>query len=321
MKAIVYKQYGSPDVLHLEEIEKPSPKENEVLIKVHAASINSWDRDLLTGSTFVNRLIGGLLKPKYNILGADVAGRVEAVGKNVTRFQPGNEVFGDLCECGWGAFAEYVCAQENALAVKSPGMTFEQAAAIPQGGAMAAQGLLDKKKIKQGDKILINGAGGAVGPFAIQIAKSLGAEVTGVDSAEKFDMMRSIGADHVIDYTQQNYTKTGQRYDLVIDNVALRSFSDYKRVLNPGGVAAVVGGPTGRIFRIAFLGALPFMTGDKKIGLLAHKPNKHLDYINELFEAGKLEPVIDKQYPLSETAEAFRRFGSGDFKGKIIVTV
>ena len=217
MKAIVCTKYGSPDVLQLKEVAKPIPEDNEVLVEVHAASVNDWDWGLLRGKPFLNRLLFGLLKPKIKILGSDIAGRVEAVGRNVKQFQPGDEVFGDISGCGWGGFAEYVCARENALALKPASMTFEEAAAVPQAAVLALQGLRDKGQIQPGQKVLINGAGGGVGTFAVQIAKSFGAEVTGVDSTRKLDMVRSIGADHVIDYTQEDFTQSGQRYDLILD--------------------------------------------------------------------------------------------------------
>jgi NADPH:quinone reductase-like Zn-dependent oxidoreductase len=320
MKAIVYTKYGPPDVLQLKEIEKPTPKDNEVLVRVHAASVNSWDWDLLRGTPFLIRL-WGLLKPKYKILGADIAGRVEAVGRNVKQIQPGDEVFGDLCECGWGGFAEYVCARENALALKPSSMTFEEAAAIPQAAVLALQGIRDKGQIQPGQKILINGAGGGVGTFALQIAKSFGAEVTGVDSTGKLDMMRSIGADQVIDYTQEDFTKNGQRYDLILDVAAYRSIFDYKRALSPRGIYVLVGGSMARIFQTMFLGPWISMTGSKKMGILAYKPNKDLAYIKELFEAGKVKPVIDRRYPLSEGPEALRYFGEGHARGKVVITV
>jgi NADPH:quinone reductase-like Zn-dependent oxidoreductase len=321
MKAIVYEKYGSLDVLQLKEVEKPTPKDNEVLVKIHAASINSWDWELLRGKPFVNRLLNGLLKPKIKILGADIAGRVEAVGRNAKQFQPDDEVFGDLCECGWGGFAEYVCARENALALKPASMTFEEAAAVPQAAVMALQGLRDKGQIQPGQKVLINGAGGGVGTFAVQIAKSFGAEVTGVDSTRKLDMLRSIGADQVIDYTQEDFTKSGQLYDLILDVAAYRSIFDYKRALSPKGIYVMVGGSSARIFQVMFLGPWISMTGSKKLGVLAHKPNKDLDFIKELFEADKVVPVIDRRYPLSEVPEALRHFGEGHAKGKLVINL
>jgi NADPH:quinone reductase-like Zn-dependent oxidoreductase len=318
MKAIVYHKYGSPNVLKLEEVEKPIPKDNEVLIKVHAASVNSWDWDMLRGTPIFVRL-WGLLKPKYKIPGADIAGRVETVGRNVTQFQPGDEVFGDLCECGWGGFAEYVCAGENALTRKPAGMTFEEAAAIPQAAAMALQGLHDRGRIQSGQKVLINGAGGGVGTFAVQIAKSLGAEVTGIDSTKKLDMLRSIGSDHVIDYTQEDFTKIGRRYDLILDVSAHRSIFDYKRVLNPRGIYVMIGGTTARIFQTMFLGPWISMTGNKKMGILGVKPNRDLAVMVELFETGKVVPVIDRRYSLSDVPEALMYLGEGHAQGKIII--
>ena len=322
MKAIVYHKYGSPDVLKLEEVEKPTPKDDEVLVKVHAASLNSWDWDLLRGD-FINRLIfGGFLKPKLKIIGCDIAGRVEAVGRSVTHFQPGDEVFGDISGAGWGGFAEYVCARENVLALKSASMTFDEAAAIPQAGVLALQGLRDTGQIQSGQKVLINGAGGGVGTFGIQMAKLFGAEVTGVDSTPKLHMMRSIGADHVIDYTQEDFTKNGQRYDLILDVVARRSLSDYKRALSPKGIFVMVGGSMPVIFQTLFLGPLISKTGGKKITALMHKPNpKDLNSMTELFEAGQVVPIIDRRYPLSEVAEAFRYFGEGHAKGKVVITL
>lgn len=320
MKAIVYTRYGPPDVLQYKEVTKPAPKDNEVLVKVHAASINSWDWDLLRGKPILFRF-WGFLKPKYTIPGGDIAGQVEAVGKDAKQFQPSDEVFGDLCACGWGGFAEYVCADESALALKPANMAFEQAAAIPQAAVMALQGIRDYGQVQPGQKVLINGAGGGVGTFAIQMAKSFGAEVTGVDSTGKLDMMRSIGADHVIDYTQEDFTKNGQRYDLILDVAGYHSIFDYKRVLNPGGIYVMVGGSVSRIFQVLLLGPWISKTGSKKMGILAHKPNRDLAFIKELFEAGKVVPVIDKRYPLNEAPEAFRYFGEGQARGKLVITV
>ncbi|MBL7082675.1 MAG: NAD(P)-dependent alcohol dehydrogenase [Candidatus Aminicenantes bacterium] len=321
MKAVVYQKYGSPDVLELKEVEKPTPKDNEVLIKVHAASVNDWDWGLLRGKPFMNRLFFGLLKPKIKTIGGDIAGRIEAVGRNVKKFQPGDEVFGDLSGCGFGGFAEYVCARENALVLKPASMTFEEVAAVPQAAVLALQGLRDKRQIQPGKKVLINGAGGGAGTFAVQIAKSLGAEVTGVDSTSKLDMMRSIGADQVIDFTQEDFTKNEQRYDFILDFAAHHSIFDYKRALSPKGIYIMVGGSSARIFQTIFLGPLISMTGSKKMGILAHKPNKGLDFMKELFEAGKVVPVIDRRYPLSEVPEALRYFGEGHARGKVVITV
>lgn len=321
MKAIVFEEYGSPDVLQLKEIEKPIPKDNEVLVKNHAASINDWDWGNLRGKPFINRLLFGFKRPKYKILGADIAGRVESVGRNVKLFQPGDKVFGDLCESGWGAFAEYVCAHENALTSKPDSMSYEQAAAIPQAAMLAVQGLRNKRQLQPGQKVLINGAGGGAGTYTVQIAKLFGAEVTGVDSTEKLDMMRSIGADHVIDYTQEDFTKNGQQYDMILDNAAHHSIFDYKRSLSPGGIYIMLGGASNRIIQIMLLGPFVSLVGKKKFGILGFKPNTDLVYMKELFEAGKVVPVIDRHYPLSELADAFRYFGGGHAKGKVVITV
>ncbi len=320
MKAIVYHEYGSPDLLELQDVDKPVAGDDEVLVRVHATSVNSWDWDLLTGR-FQGRL-GGFRKPKYEILGADIAGRVEAAGTNAKQFEPGDEVFGDISGCGWGGLAEYVSVPESVLAPKSDGLTFEEAAAAPQAAVLALQGLRDKRQIQPGQNVLINGAGGGVGTFAVQIAKSFGAEVTGVDSTGKLDTVRSIGADHVIDYTQEDFTKNGQHYDLILDVVASRSIFDCRRALKPGGIYVVVGGSTAAILQAVVLGSLVAMIGSKKTSLLIHKPNqKDLVYLNELFETGKVAPVIDGRYPLSEAAGAFRRFGEGKVKGKVVITV
>ena len=320
MKAIVYQKYGPNDVLKLEQVQKPTAGDDEVLVEVHAASISSWDWDLLRG-TFQGR-VGAFRKPKFKILGCDIAGRVEAVGRNVKQFQPGDEVFGDISGCGWGALAEYGCVPENAgLVLKPSGMTFDKAAAVPQAAVLALQGLRYKRQIQPGQKVLINGAGGGVGTFAVQIAKSFGAEVTGVDSASKLDIMRSIGADHVIDYAQEDFTKNGQRYDLIIEIVAHRSIFDYKRALNPSGIFVAIGGSTARILQVVSLGPWIALIGSKKMGVVLHKPNKDLAFMKELFEAGKVVPVIDRRYPLYEVAEALRYFGEGYAKGKVVITM
>ncbi len=320
MKAMLYEKYGSPDVLELREVEKPAPKDDEVLIRVHAASINDWDWGLLQGTPFVNRLLYGLLKPKKQILGSDIAGRIEAVGRNVKKFQPGDEVFGDLSG-NWGGFAEYVCARENALALKPASMTFDEAAAIPQAAMLAVQGLRDKGQIQPGQKLLINGAGGGVGTFAVQIAKLYGVEVTGVDSSGKLNMLRSIGCDQVIDYTKEDFTKSGQRYDLILDVKTNRSILDYTSVLRPNGTYVTVGGSMVRLYQALILWPWISMISKKKIRVVALKQNKDLAYMNELFEAGKVKPVIDGPYKLDEVPKAFRLFGEGGHKGKIVITV
>ncbi len=320
MKAIIRHQYGSPDVLKLEEIQKPTAGDDEVLVKVHASSVSSSDWELLRGTPYYVRPLFGLLKPKCKILGSDIAGRVEAVGRNVKQFQLGDEVFGDIFWDGLGAFAEYVCVAENAaLALKPVRMTFEEVAAVPQAAVIALQGLRYGGQIQPGQNVLINGAGGGAGTFAVQIAKSFGAEVTGVDSTRKLDVMRSIGADQVIDYTQEDFTQNGQRYDLILDVAATHSIFDYKRALSPKGTYVVVGG---QMLQAVFLGPWISRTGSKKMGLLAMKPNKEdLNLLIEFFEAGKVVPVIDRRYPLSEVAEALRYFGEGHAQGKVVITM
>lgn len=319
MKAVIYREYGSPDDLSFEEVEKPIPRENEVLIKIRAVSINDWDWGLLRGKPFINRILFGLTKPKKQILGSDVAGVVEAVGQNVTKFDPGDEVFGDLSG-EWGGFAEYVCAAENALTKKPDGMTFEEAAAIPQAGLLALQGLL-KQQIQPENSVLINGAGGGAGTFAVQIAKSFGAEVTGVDRTSKLDLMRSLGADHVINFTEEDFTKNSQQYDLILDAAAHHSIFDYRRSLNPNGNYVMLGGASSRIIQVMLLGRVVSMTNNKKLGALMHKPNKEMDLFIKLFESGKVKPVIDRCYSLNEVAEAFHYFGEGQAKGKLVVTL
>lgn len=265
MKAIVYTEYGPPEVLQLKEIEQPTPKDNEVSVKVHAASVNSYDWRLLNADPFLIRLMGGgLLKPKNKILGADMAGRVEAVGRNVKHFQPGDDVFGDLARCGCGGFAEYVCARENALVSKPASVTFEEAAALPMAAVTALQGLRDKGQIQPGQRVLINGASGGVGTFAVQIAKSFGAEVTAVCSTRNLDMARSIGADRVIDYTQEDFTMNGQHYDLILAANGYHPILDYKRALSPKGIYVMSGGSMTQMFQAILLGPWISMTGRKK---------------------------------------------------------
>jgi NADPH:quinone reductase-like Zn-dependent oxidoreductase len=317
MKAIVYTEYGQPDVLHLMEVEQPVPAEDEALVKVHAASVNDWDWHLLTGKPFLNR-IGGLRRPANTILGCDISGFIESVGKNVTRFQPGDEVFGDLCTSDFGAFAEYACARESSLAHKSPGMTFEQAAAMPQAGLLALQGL-EKGRVQSAKKVLFNGGGGGVGSFGIQIAKSHGAEVTGVDSARKHEMMGSLGADNVIDYKKEDFTKNGHQYDLILDVACYRSFFDYKRALTKTGTYVLLGGSMARALQLIFTGPLISALAGRRMTVAFHKPNKGLATLNKMFEEGKLVPHIDKTYKLSEVQDAFRYFGKSQHRGKLVI--
>jgi len=330
MKAIVLYKYGSPDYFESREVDKPIPKANEVLVKVHATSVNSWDGDALKGIPFVNRINFGLFKPKSSILGCDIAGRIEALGKNVTQLKIGDAIFGDISGSGWGGFAEYVSVSEKVLAKKPEGMTFEQAAAIPHTGVLALQGLRDKGNIQKGQKVLINGAGGGSGTFAVQIAKTFGAEVTAVDKGIKLDKLRSLGADHVIDYTKEDFTKNGKEYDIILDVVTYRSIDEYKASLSPGGKFVMLGGGSyDKVFQVMWKGPLITMKerishgkGGKKMSILMHKPNKEdLNVLTELFETGKISPVIDKQYHLSEVPEAFHYFREGQAIGKLVITI
>src|SRR6266404_2641934 len=326
MKAIVYHNYGSPDVLRLEEIEKPVPNDNQVLVKVRAASVNPLDWHYMEGTPYIVRLIdSGLLKPKVTRLGVDFAGTVEAVGKNVTQFKPGDEVFGGKT----GAFAEYVCVlADRAVVLKPANKTFEQAASVPIAAITALQDLRDKGKVQPGQKVLINGASGGVGTFAVQIAKSMGADVTGVCSTKNLDMVRSLGADHVIDYTKEDFAKGDQRYDVILDNVPNHSLSECRRVLNPQGKYVMIGGggpndnrwigPFGRL--IQALVVSPFVS--QKMGMMmAELKKSDLAILGDMMQSGKVKPVIDRTYKLSELPEAIRYLEEGHARGKVVITV
>ena len=320
MKAIVYHQYGPPDNLKLVEVEKPTPTDDQVLVKVHAVSINGSDKEGLIGKPLYARM-GGLRKPGDPILGSDIAGRVEAAGKNHTQFKPGDEVYGEMGNYH-GGFAEYVCTRAKDWALKPASLTFEEAAAIPQGGVIALQGLRDKGKVQPRQRVLINGAGGSAGTFAIQLAKYYGAEVTGVDNTRKLDFMRSIGADDVVDYTRENFTRKRKQYDLILDLVAYRSAFSYLRALKPGGSYYFVGGSVATLFQILLLGPLIKRMTDKNLRLLAVQRNREdLVQITELCQAGKIVPVIDRRYPLSQVPEAMRYVSDGRAKGKVVIIV
>ena len=325
MKAIVCAQYGPPDGLKLEEIQKPTPGDNEVLIKVHASSVNYNNLAMVRGKPFLARLGFGLLKPTHKIPGSDIAGRVEAVGKNITQFKPRDEVFGQL---SWGAFAEYVCVPETAMSLKPANLSFGEAAAVPEASLVALQGLRDKGQMKPGQKVLIYGASGGNGTFAVQIAKSFGAEVTGVCSTRNLDMVRSIGADHVIDYTKEDFTKNGQQYDLILATAGYRSIFDYKRALSHEGMYVATGGSMkgpkamAQVYQALLLGPLISMTGKKKFSILTLRINqKDLLLIKVLIEAGKVKPVIDRHYALSEAVDALRYYEEGHTRGKVVITV
>ena len=306
-------------MLKLAEVDKPVPKAKEVLVKIRAASVNSWDWDLVRGKPRIYRLLFGIFKPKYPIIGSDIAGTVEAIGSEVVDLKPGDAVFGDISGSGFGAFAEYVCAPAKLLAKKPEGMSFEQAAAIPQAGVLALQGLR-QGKVEQAKKVLINGAGGGVGTFAIQMARMHGAEVTAVDRPEKFDLMHSLGADHVLDYTQTDFTKTGRTYDLILDMVADRSVWDYARALNKNGIYSMVGGKPGHILQIALLGR--WAARSKRIGILAHKLSKaDLETLARLVTENRIRPIIDKTYALDEAGRAVQHLGDSNVQGKLVIRI
>lgn len=319
MKAIVYYKYGSPDVLELQEVIKPAPNENQILIKVHAASINAGDWRTMRADPFLIRLGGGLIKPKDHRLGSDVAGRVEAVGANVKQFRPGDEVFG----CAHGTFAEYALAKETNLALKPANRTFEEAAAVPVAALTALQGLRDAGGIQPGQQVLIQGASGGVGTFAVQLAKSFGAEVTAVCSTRNLDMIRTLGADHVIDYTKEDFTRHPQRYDLILAVNGYHSLSAYKRALKPHGIYVCAGGTMPQFFQSILLGSLMSKGGGQKMGSMgmAKVVQEDLVYLAELLQTCKITPMIDKSYPLNETATAFQYVEDRHAQGKVVIAV
>jgi NADPH:quinone reductase-like Zn-dependent oxidoreductase len=324
MKAIVCTKYGSPDVFQLQELAKPAPQDDEVLIKIHAASINSRDWRMMRANPFFIRLVpGGLLHPKNKILGADLAGRIEAIGRSVRQFQPGDEVFGYLPSAtGHGTFAEYVCANENAITLKPANLTFEQAAAVPLAAMTALQSLRDKGNIQPGQKVLINGASGGVGTFAVQIAKAFGAEVSAVCSPRNLEMVCSLGADHVIDYKVDDFTRNGQQYDLILAVNGYHPISDYLRALRPEGTYVVAGGSMLQLIQAAGNQKRNSNTGGQKIYIASLvQSQKDLTFLKELLESGKVKPVIDKCYPLNLTSEAFRYFEKEHAQGKVVISV
>ena len=318
MKAIVLSRYGSPEQLELTDIEKPMPKDGEVLVNVHATTVNDWDWCLVRGTPFYIRLLCGWRKPNIPIPGAEVAGRIEAVGQNVTQFQVGDEVYGDISECGFGGFAEYVCVPETALASMPENMTFTEAAAIPHAAMLAVQGLVGQ--LQPGQKLLINGAGGGVGTLGVQIAHAIGVkDVTGVDLASKFALMRSLGFTHTIDYTQTDFTQGQERYDLILDTKTNRSPFKYLSALKPGGTYVTVGGLTPRLFQILLFAPIIRRLTQKTVHLVGLQPNKDLAYVNELLATGQLKPIIDGPYPLNEVPRLIQYFGAGQHKGKVVI--
>jgi NADPH:quinone reductase-like Zn-dependent oxidoreductase len=320
MKAIVRETYGSPEVLHLADVPLPRVGDGDVLVRVQAASANAGDWHLLRGTPFPIRLVAGLRTPRFRIIGNDIAGHVEAVGRNVTKFRPGDEVFGELSRCGFGAYAEFAAAPERALALKPVNLSFEEAAAIPTAGCTALQGLR-KGRIERGQRVLINGASGGVGTFAVQIAKAFGAEVTAVCSTRNVDAVRSIGADHAVDYTKEDFAAMGQRYDLILAANGDRLIWDYKRALTPHGAYVMTGGSNRQLTDALLFG--PFLSvGRQKLGNILAKPNQaDLLFLKELCEAGKVRPMIERRFPLSEVAAAVRYVEDGRARGKVVITI
>ena len=320
MKAVVYTRYGPPDVLRWTDVETPVPKDNEVLVKVHAVSLNASDWEVLRGKPLYSR-IGGPFRPRHHILGSDIAGRVESAGRRAMLFRPGEDVFADILS-HMGGFAEYACVPESVLARMPAGMTYEEAAALPQAGAIALQGIRDKGQVRAGQRVLINGAGGGSGMYAVQLAKLDGAEVTGVDNPEKLAFMRSLGADQVIDYAREDFTKNGRAYDLILDLAGHRPAFAYQGSLRPGGRYLYVGGSVATLLQVLLIGPLIGRAEGKKIRLLAVRlGTQHLAPLVELYQAGKITTVIDRRYRLREVPEALRYLGEGHAKGKVIVNV
>lgn len=321
MQAIIHQKYGSPENLSLKNIPVPEPKANQVLVKIIATGVNSWDGDMIKGRPYIYRLLFGLFSPRYKIIGCDVAGVVEAVGAEVSRFKEGDRVFGDLSDAGWGGFAEYVATKESALTHLPDNVSFEDAAALPQAGLLCLQSLRFNGKIKAGDQVLINGAGGGVGTLALQLAKQWGAEVTVVDHSDKLAKLRSLGADHLIDYSKENYTETGP-YDLIIDVIAERPFSEYAKAVKSGGGMAIVGGKVGTLIKAGLAGNRRSKKTGKKIGILGQKYLlEDLDYLASKVAKGELKPVVGQVYTLEETPEALKAIIGGTAFGKLVIKI
>lgn len=322
MQAVVCEKYGTPEVLELREVEKPVPKDHEVLVKIHASSVNYGNLVLLKGQPFLARFAFGLTKPKYPIPGGDIAGRVEAVGKSVTQFKPGDDVFGDLSGCGWGGYAEYAAVPESALVLKPANLSYEEAAAVPMAGVTALQGLRDKGNIQRGQKVLIHGASGGVGTFAVQIAKSFGAEVTGVCSTRNMEILHCIGADRSIDYKKEDFSRDTEKYDLIVGVNGNQRLSAYKRVLSQRGTFVHVGGSGSQMFETMVAGSLFSKAGNRKMLTLLQRANQQdLIFLKELIEEGKIKPIIDRCYKLSDVRKAFSYFSEGHSQGKVVLTL
>ena len=323
MKAMIHEKYGPAEVIRLAEVEKPAPHEGEVLVRVRAASLNAYDWHMLSADIFLIRLmVGGLLRPKNTRLGADVAGEVEALGRGAEQFKPGEAVFGDLASFGGGSLAEYVAVPERAFARKPANLSFEEAAAVPMAAVTALQALRDQGRISTGQKVLIHGASGGVGTFAVQLAKYFGAEVTAVCSARNAEQARALGADYVIDYAREDFTRSGRQYDLILAVNGYHSLAAYRRALAPGGSYVMAGGKPGQIFQAVLLGKAMSGREGRQMGAVSAKLNPaDLTFLRDLLEAGKIKPVIDRCYPFDQTAEAFRYLGAGHARGKIVVTL
>ncbi|MCX2745598.1 NAD(P)-dependent alcohol dehydrogenase [Mangrovivirga sp. M17] len=321
MKAIILKKYGLPNNLKIEEVSVPNPKDSEVLVRIHSASINDWDWGLVRGKPFIIRLLYGLRNPKIKIPGVDIAGKIESIGNKVRSFSIGDEVYCDLSDSGFGGFAQYVCIPEKSITKKPVNLSFNESAAIPHAGLLAYQGIMNKGKLRAGQKILINGAGGGVGTLAIQMLKQFEVEVTGVDTGEKLDMMKSVGFDHVIDYKKVDFTKTGKKYDYILDTKSNRSAFKYARSLNKNGSYITVGGMLNRLFEIQLFGSIISIFSDKQLSVLSLIPNKGLDQISRLVEEGKIKPVIDGPYQFDEIPDLIQLLGEGKHKGKIVVEI
>ncbi len=320
MKSVEFSRYGSPDDLRIIEVDKPAPTSGEVLVRIHACSINSWDWELLHATPLANRVMFGLWRPKrLKTLGFDIAGTVEAVGRLVTRFKTGDRVYGDLSACGMGGFADYVAAPEDALTIIPDVLSFQQAAAVPQAGLLAWQALVKIGHLRDGQKILINGASGGSGTFALQIARAYDVDITAVCSADKMEFVRSLGAHQVLDYERDDFTRAGKQYDLIIDAHALRSIRDYRRALQSGGCYVVHGGASSTIMAIMLLGPIISLLGRKRLRILLHRANLGMDAMNELLRSGKVTPVIDRVYPFKEVIAAFKYYGAGRARGKVVV--
>ncbi len=321
MKAYVYEEYGSPDVLKLQEIPTPIPNDDEVRVKIHAVSINSADIDLLRGAAIIK--MAAPFKPHYKILGSDVAGVIDYVGKNVSGYKIGDEVYGDMTECGFGTFCEYICIKERNVRLKPANMSFEEAAALPSAAVIAYQGIHNLAKIKTGDEVLINGAGGGMGTYALQMAKMYGAKVTGVDTGKKLNLILDLGADQVIDFTKENYIKNRKKYDLILDCQSYFSALKYPKKLKENGIYYIIGGSIRSLLSVFLIGSVISKYSSKKIKVLLGRPNeeKHLEKLREFFELGHLNPVIDKVYDFDQLVDAVKYFETNDFIGKVVVKI